>query len=98
MAQGTSANDRVNLTKVSESVVLAWSSFVDNKILRSTDARSTWADLGEVIPAGIFAITVVNPLLISIADQNGNPFSPAIQTPPVGDDNFYRNRQEILKQ
>jgi photosystem II stability/assembly factor-like uncharacterized protein/PKD repeat protein len=75
----SSANGRSKLTAVSDNVVLAWGRTgaypnYDDRIFRSSDGGQTWVDLGEVIPQGVFAITVSDPQTITAADWEGNMF------------------------
>ncbi|MFN0157369.1 MAG: FG-GAP-like repeat-containing protein [Bacteroidota bacterium] len=79
---GAAADGRENLLAVSGDVVLAWGrggSFpdYDDRILRSTDAGQTWTDLGEVMPEGVGAFTVVDPQTVVAADFVGNMFHSA---------------------
>lgn len=76
---GVSANGRTRVLAVSSNVVLAWGrtgSFpnYDDRVLRSTDAGQSWSDLGEVMPAGVFALTVVDPQTVVAADFDGNMY------------------------
>lgn len=79
---GVSAVGRTRLLAVSPTVVLAWGRSggfpnYDDRILRSTDAGQTWADLGEVMPEGMFALTRVDQQTIVAADFTGNMFRSA---------------------
>ncbi|HEX9655501.1 MAG TPA: FG-GAP-like repeat-containing protein [Bacteroidota bacterium] len=79
---GGSADGRNKLLAVSANIVLAWGrlgSFpnYDDRILRSSDGGQTWADLGEVIPAGVFAFTVVDQQTVVASDLDGNMFRSA---------------------
>ncbi len=73
-----SSDERKELAAVSENVILAYGRSgifpnYDDRILRSTDGGQTWNDLGEVIPAGVFAINVNNQNVV-ISDYEGNMF------------------------
>jgi len=79
---GATADGRHRLLAVSADVVLAWGrtgSFpnYDDRIFRSADSGQTWADLGEVIPAGVFAFTAVDPQTVVASDLEGNMFRSA---------------------
>ncbi|MBX2992093.1 MAG: VCBS repeat-containing protein [Bacteroidetes bacterium] len=76
---GAASIGRTRLLRVSTDVVLAWGRTggfpnYDDRILRSTDAGQTWTDLGEVVPAGVFAIAAVDPQNVVASDYNGNMF------------------------
>lgn len=76
---GPSAQSKTKLTSVSASVILAWGrtgSFpnYDDRIFRSTNSGETWNDLGEIIPAGVFAFTVLDNSNIVAADLEGNMY------------------------
>lgn len=74
-----SADNKFNLTAVSSTVVFAWGRTgifpnYDDSILHSSDGGQTWTNLGEVFSDGIFAVTVVNPQNIVVADFSGNMY------------------------
>lgn len=76
---GASANGRQQLQAVSGNIVLAWGRSgnfpnYDDRVFRSTDGGQTWTDLGEVIPAGVYAFTVADPQSVTAADMEGNMF------------------------
>ena len=76
---GTLTNGRDRVLAISASVVLAWGRSgtfpdFDDRILRSTDGGQTWTDLGEVIPAGVFAFAVPDPQTVVASDLSGNIF------------------------
>jgi photosystem II stability/assembly factor-like uncharacterized protein len=81
-APGASADGRVRLIAVSETVVLAspetgFTFSGDGRLLRSDDGGQTWADLGEVIPEGIWDFAVPDPQTVAAADVLGNMFHSA---------------------
>ncbi len=66
-----------HLAAVSGSVVLAWgrSGFwpdYNDLMFRSSDGGQTWTNLGEVIPAGIYSLAVVDEQTVVAADFSGN--------------------------
>jgi photosystem II stability/assembly factor-like uncharacterized protein len=72
-------HNKFKLTTVSSTVVIAWgrTGFFPNyndSVLHSTDGGQTWTNLGEVFLDGIFALTVVNPQNIVVADLSGNMY------------------------
>lgn len=76
---GISSAGKSRLLVVSEGVLLAWGRSgtfpnFDHSVFRSTDGGLTWTDIGEVIPAGIFAFTVVDPQTVHASDLRGNMF------------------------
>lgn len=81
-ATGATSGGRNHLLAVSANVVLAWGrtgSFpdFDDRVFRSTDGGQTWTNLGEVIPAGVFAFAVADPQTVVASDLNGNMFRSA---------------------
>ena len=76
---GDSAVGRNHLVAVSGTVMLAWGrsgSFpdYDDRILRSADGGQNWTDLGEPMPAGVYAFTAVDPQTVVAADLSGNMY------------------------
>lgn len=76
---GVSADGRTRLVAVSADVVLAspetgFTFSGDGRLLRSDDGGQTWADLGEVIPEGIWDFAVPSPQAVVAADVLGNMF------------------------
>jgi photosystem II stability/assembly factor-like uncharacterized protein len=76
---GVNAENRTRLLAVSDNVVLAWGRTgnypdYDDRVLRSVNGGQTWTDLGEVIPEGVHAFTVVDPQTVVASDFNGNMF------------------------
>jgi photosystem II stability/assembly factor-like uncharacterized protein len=74
---GASANDRTELQRVTENVVLAWGRTgfypnYDDRVLRSTDGGQTWTDLGEVVPEGVWAFSAPGAQMVVAADLSGN--------------------------
>ncbi|HEY6435699.1 MAG TPA: hypothetical protein VIY47_03850, partial [Ignavibacteriaceae bacterium] len=74
---GISSDGRTELLAVSSDVIIAWGRTggwpnYDDRVLRSSDGGQTWTNLGEVIPAGVDAFTVVNFQNIVAADYDGN--------------------------
>lgn len=74
---GVSTDGRTELLAVSSDVVIAWGRTggwpnYDDRVLRSSDGGQTWTNLGEVIPAGVDAFTVVDFQNIVVADYDGN--------------------------
>ncbi len=74
---GVSTDGRTDLLAVSSDVVIAWGRTggwpnYDDRVLRSSDGGQTWTNLGEVIPAGVDAFTVVDFQNIVAADYDGN--------------------------
>jgi photosystem II stability/assembly factor-like uncharacterized protein len=76
---GANADTRTNLFAVSANIVLAWgqSGFwpdYDDRVFRSSDGGQTWTDLGEVIPAGVFAFTAGAGQSLVAASYNGDMY------------------------
>jgi len=79
---GATADGRNRLLHVSDNVVLAWwqaGTFpdYDDRIFRSTDGGLNWTDLGEVMPAGVFAFAVPDSQSVVASDFEGNMFHSA---------------------
>ncbi|MFO7524012.1 MAG: YCF48-related protein [Ignavibacteriaceae bacterium] len=75
----TSASGRHELFAFSPEVVLASGRTgpypnYDDRVLRTSDGGQTWTDLGEVIPAGVFAFSIANPQNMVASDFEGNMF------------------------
>ncbi len=73
------ANGKSRLTTLTSNIVLAWGRTgtfpdFDDRVYRSSDAGQTWTDIGEVIPAGIFALSIVDQIKIAAADLEGNMY------------------------
>lgn len=78
-ATGTTAVGKSRLQTVADPVILAWGRTgtfpnYDDRILRSVDGGATWTDLGEVIPAGVSAVTVPDGQSVIGADLTGNMY------------------------
>lgn len=76
------ASGRNRLLLVSADAILAWGRSgshpdFDDRILRSNDGGQSWNDLGEVMPAGVFAFAVPEPQTIIASDLNGDMFRSA---------------------
>ncbi|MBE0663815.1 MAG: VCBS repeat-containing protein [Bacteroidales bacterium] len=74
-----SARERKYLVVVSADIVLAWGRSgnypdYDDRMFRSTDGGLTWTDLDEVIPDGVYAITVSGSQNIVAAGLEGNMY------------------------
>ncbi len=74
---GDTAENRTRLFAVSGSIVLAWGRAgnfpdYDDRIFRSADGGQTWTDLGEVVPAGVYALASADAQSVVAADFNGN--------------------------
>ena len=75
----TSANGRLQLFAFSPEVVLASGRTgpypnYDDRVIRTSDGGQTWGDLGEVIPGGVYAFSIVNPQNMVASDFEGNMF------------------------
>ncbi len=78
-ATGTSAQGRTSLVVVTDNIIVAWGRSgnwpdYDDRIFRSSDGGQTWTDLGEIIPAGVFALKHVNDQMLVVADMVGNMY------------------------
>lgn len=76
---GAAAEGKHKLVTVSPDLVLAWGRTgtlpnFDDSILRSTDGGQTWTNIGEPMPEGILALTVVDAQTVVASDLKGNMF------------------------
>jgi photosystem II stability/assembly factor-like uncharacterized protein len=76
---GFTADGRKHLVSVSNDVILAWGRTgnfpdYDDRIFRSSDGGQSWIDLGEVMPDGVYAFAIADPLNVVASDLNGNMF------------------------
>ncbi len=76
---GVIAEGRNRLTSVSGDIILAWGHSgnfpnFDDRVFRSTDGGQLWSDLGEILPAGVFAFAVADPQTVIASDFDGNMF------------------------
>ena len=75
----TSASGRLQLFAFSPEVVLASGRTgpypnYDDRVIRTSDGGQTWSDLGEVIPSGVYAFSIVNSQNMVASDFEGNMF------------------------
>ena len=75
----SSANEKTKLLPVSTDVCIAWGRAgtfpnITHNLFRTSDGGQTWNDLGEVIPDGVFAFSVVDNQHIVASDVNGNMY------------------------
>ncbi|MBZ0266764.1 FG-GAP-like repeat-containing protein [bacterium] len=79
---GAAAEGRTQLQAVTAGTVLAWGrggTFpdYDDRVFRSIDGGQSWTDLGEIMPDGVWAISVPGGGSVSAADKVGNMFHSA---------------------